>query len=155
MAMAARSGASDGPRRKAQSPRPGPDAARSPDARTLEISRSAELLRVHRARPRRSHPVLYRLAERAQHHGAGRSHAPSVGTLSAAPVPLPQGQRGAAELPQPTRAASALARLVPVDEAPESHPAQSGFRDRVAATRPRPAEKHLLGRRGRAHYDAA
>ena len=48
---------------------------------------------------------------------------PSAGTLSAVLVLLPQKERGAADLPQPARAACALARVVPMDDAAESHPA--------------------------------
>ena len=52
------------------------------------------------------------------------------------------------------RAACALARVVPVDDAAESHPAQPGIGDRPSATRPHAAQGHPLGPGGRADHDA-
>ena len=114
----------------------------------------AELLRAHGAQP----PGLYRLfpsvVQRARAYRSGGSHAARAGAVSAASVPLPQEERRAVELPLAAHAACALAGVVPVDDAAESHPAQSGFGDRAAAPRPHPAQEHLLRPGGRADHAA-
>src|ERR1035441_1060458 len=67
------------------------------------------------------------MAERARRRRAAGGHAACARTLSAQPLPSAQSQRGAAELPLSARLACGRAPVVPLDDAAEPYPAQSGI----------------------------
>src|SRR5208282_6204209 len=119
--------------------------------RTLERAPSAGLLRTHGAQSQGAHRLFPRLVHGAWPLRAHGDHAPGARTLSAVSVPLPQEKRRAVELPLATYAPRTVARVVQMDDAAKSHPAQSGQRDRTAAPRLSPAQTrpdHLGSRAG-------
>ena len=108
--------------------------------------RVQQLLRAHGAQPRTctsaSSSTGARSAASTEPIEVTR---PGARTLSAVPVPLPQEERRAADLPQPARAAGAVARVVPLADAAESHPAQPGLRAGTAAAGTAPAQARPHG----------
>jgi hypothetical protein len=69
------------------------------------------------------HTVRNRQVHIARLERAGRDYAARLGAVSAALVPLPQKERRAVELPFAALLPGPVARLVPMDDAAESHPA--------------------------------
>ena len=123
---------------------PSRNATGGDDARSSSCAGGAELLRPHRTKPASPYRLLHPVVQGARAVGAGRSDPARAGAVSAASLPLPQKERGAAELPVAALVSRAAARVVPMDDPAEPHPAQPGVRAGAATAGPCAAQEHLL-----------
>src|ERR1035441_3536048 len=116
--------AAHGPHREeAQAGGRAADADGTVHAGTSGGAACARLLRVHNPGAAGCHHIFHPVGIRTRLARTHRSNAPGVGTLSAVSLLLPQKERRAVDLPQPARAACSLARVVPMDDQAEPHPA--------------------------------